>query len=132
MNVILSLNKSYDFLFSGFSNNHKRNLKKAQKTLFNYKSDVKVDSIVHTFRNNKGADILTLETNDYKRFINLCLVADSKQLLITRGLYSNDILITGAVFMKFGKRLIFLFSGNSPEGKASGGLFNLLNLVIHL
>ena len=129
-NIILSLNKSYDFLLSGFSNNHKRNLKKAQKNIFNYKAAVKVDLIVHTFRNNRGADISTLETSDYQRFINLCSVADSKKLLITRGLFNNDILITGAVFMKFGKRLIFLFSGNSPEGKASGGLFNLLNLVI--
>ncbi len=129
-NVVLSLNKSYDDLLTGFSTNHKRNIKKAQKANHSYKSDIEVDSIVNNFRNDKGAEISTLKESDYKSFLKLCSIAKEKQTLITRGIFENDVLITGAVLMKFEKRLIFLFSGNSSEGKASGGLFNLLNLVI--
>jgi hypothetical protein len=129
-NVVLSLNKPYNDLLSEFSTNHKRNIKKAQKKKYKYNSDIAVQTIVDNFRNDKGVEIVTLEDNDYKNFINLCLIAKKKEVLVTRGVFKGEVLITGAVFMKFGKRLVFLFSGNSNEGKTSGGLFNLLNLVI--
>ncbi len=129
-NIILSLDKHYIELLAGFSNNHKRNLKKAQKKPFTYNSNINVASIISNFRNNKGAEVLTLNSHDYQNLINLCSIADHEKVLVTRGLFNENGLITGAVFMKYGKRLVFLFSGNSPEGKASGGLFNLLNLVI--
>jgi hypothetical protein len=130
VNVVLSLSKDYKDLLLGFSNNHKRNIKKSEKYNYDYKSNVKVKSIVRNFRNDRGADISTLKDKDYLDFINLCDIAEEKGVLETRGVFENEVLITGAVFMKYGNRLIFLFSGNSKEGKTSGGLFNLLNLVI--
>ena len=129
-NTVLSLESSYEDMFDAFSTNHKRNIKKAQKSNFNYKSNISIASIVSNFRNDKGVGISVLKDGDYKKFAKLCSAATDKQVLITRGIVENDVLITGAVLMKFGKRLVFLFSGNSIQGKTSGGLFNLLNLII--
>jgi hypothetical protein len=41
-------------------------------------------------------------------------------------------LICGGVFMKFKNRIIFLFSGNSKQGKDAGALFFLLDSVIKM
>tara|TARA_B100000795_G_scaffold268890_1_gene256807 strand:+ start:3683 stop:4582 length:900 start_codon:yes stop_codon:yes gene_type:complete len=129
-NLILKLNKSFDQLKQNFSSNHKRNIKKSKKHNFIYRANIEVAHIIKNFRIDKGAEISIFREQDYHNFLNLCEVARNQSLLITRGLFEGDKLISGAVFIKFGNRLIFLFSGNSDKGKVSGGLFNLLNLVI--
>ena len=129
INLVLSLSNDYKSIYDQYSSNHRRNLKKA------IQSELKISAaqpheIIHLFRADKGKEINTLKSKDYERFQILTQKADQYSCIITKGVYRSNQLICGAIFMKFKNRIIFLFSGNSVQGRKYGALFLLLNDLI--
>lgn len=129
-NFILRLNQPYLDLKKRFSKNHIRNIKKSQKSKLQYLDTVQVKSIVDYFKKDRGSTLSTFTEEDYVRFLGMCAEADKRSCLVVRGLFDGDKMIAGVILINYNGRLTFLFSGVSKVEKNSGGLFNLLNLVI--
>ena len=127
-NLILDLSKDYREICKDFSSNHKRNLKRFDDNFLiekTFPSDV-----ITLFKYARGAKLGTFKENDYKRFEAVVNAATQNNNAFTRGVYLNQRLISGAVFLKFKNRIIFLFSGTSKIGKEKGALFFLLDSII--
>lgn len=128
-NLILNLGGDYDTLQSSFSNNHKRNLKKSDALNLSLGTPT-CQEVILLFQEGRGATLATFKEKDYERFKAVIDLAVKKRNAFIRGVYKNNTLLSGAVFLKFKNRIIFLFSGTSEEGKKCGALFNLINSVI--
>ena len=131
-NLVLELNVDYANLQNSYSKNHLRNLKKAQKFGLKLNKGTSPAEIISLFKSDRGLSLEKYSALDYQNLLNLCSKASLENSLISYGVKLNSILICGGVFMKFKSRIIFLFSGNSKQGKDSGALFFLLDAVIKM
>ena len=128
-NLLLSLNKDYESIKAKYSSNHKRNLLKSNKSGLVI-NNADVSDVISLFRMDKGAKLSILKDRDYIRFYNLVKEAGKQSCLLVKGVFKDEKLICGGVFMKFKNRIIFIFSGNSLEGRKDAALFFLLDHII--
>lgn len=133
INCELKLDESYDQIHSQFSSNHKRNLKKFHKANFSIQSDSKdIADIIGLFKLDRGKSI-SYTDKDYAKIISVCAKVQKKANLMVLKAYSErGDLIAGAVFFEFQNRVIFVFSGNSIQGKENAALFGLLDHAIKI
>lgn len=131
-NLVLELNVDYAKIQNSYSKNHLRNLKKAKKFGLKLNKGTSPAEIISLFKSDRGLTLEKYSALDYQNLLNLCSKASLENSLISLGVTLNSILICGGVFMEFKSRIIFLFSGNSKQGKDSGALFFLLDAVIKM
>ena len=133
-NLILPLNETYTELSACFSNNHKRNIQKSEKSGFFLKESNKIndiDLIIELFKQNRGKSIQNLKENDYLIFKNCCkLVSEKEKLKIILAFNKENELIAGAIFFIHQKRITFVFSGVSEQGKMDRALFKIINSIL--
>ncbi len=128
---LLDLINSHEIILKGYSTNMKRNLKKALKSGISVMKNVKPDEVIDLFRADRGRDIKNLKDDDYIKLRRLTYLGIYKGMMQTYGAFSktND-LIAGAIFIKNRGRAVFLFSGNSDEGKQTGALPLIIDTFI--
>lgn len=131
INHELDLIKPYDSLYKSFSKNTKRNIKNAEKEGVTIARNVKPEKIVDLFRNNRGKDIKHLGDREYmrlRRLIYTCIYANRGEVY---GAYnSRNELVGGAFFIKGNRRVTFIFSGLSKEGRHISAMPYLINEFI--
>ncbi len=131
INHELDLIKDYDFLFKNYSENTRRNVKKARKSRLSLMKNVKPDEIVKLFRNNKGREFSNLTDDDYSILLRLIYSCIHKGRAELYGVYSpmNE-LCAGAVFITNEKKSTFIFSGLSEYGRENRAMFFLIDKFI--
>ncbi len=131
LNHTLKLNQSYDEIKAGYSDNLKRNLKKASQSTAIIVTDVKPEQLITIFKNNKGKDIHHLKEDDYNRLLRLINRCIDKGVAQVYGVTSDNELCAGAVFIKSNKRIIFLFSATNTKAKEIFAMPLLIDKIIH-
>ena len=130
-NYLLDLILDYEKLYSSYSKNTKRNLKKANKSNLSLIKGVKPENIVKLFRENKGKDLDKWKDYHYRRLTRLIYTSMYKGVGTSYGVYSeNNELTSAAFFLKTSGKLIFLFSGNSKLGMETHSMTYLIDAVI--
>ena len=130
-NIELNLQRDYTEIYKAYSDNVKRNIKKAQKSGLQYFDGVNPQELIQLFFVNKGNNASFFTGKDYSKLNHLLHTLIHKNILIIRGIYSTENnLIAAAAFLNSNQRLIFLFSGLSDEGKNVGAMHFLINSVI--
>jgi hypothetical protein len=130
-NYMLDLINVYDVIRRHYSTNLKRNLKKADKKKLSVIKNIKPEDIVQLFRSNRGKKVKHWTDHHYLRLQHLMYMSIHKGKGITYGVYSNEnTLLAGACFLKSNSKLVFLFSGQSDEGKSNAALSYLIDDVI--
>lgn len=131
VNYILPLEKSYDELFKNFRKDRreriKQNLDKNKLT----EDDFDIQKLVTTFKKNYNNKI-ELSENDYlklellvKKMINVEDV--SVKIILDK---ERDSVRAGAIFLMSKKRIVYLFSSQTDEGRKLNSLSVILNKVI--
>ncbi len=116
---------------SEYSDNAKRNLKKSQQQDIEVVTNPSREEIITLFRKNRGKDIDVLQEMHYDVLRKLLQALDGRGRLHTRGVANGaGELIAGAFFTDSNGKVIFLFSGNSEEGKEKGAMFLLIDHFI--
>jgi hypothetical protein len=127
----LDLSPEYQKINSGYSENLKRNIKKANRYELNENSDVSPGDIIELFRKNKGAEIDNLKNSDYDTFRKLISEGDHRNLIYCEGILNTKRkLIAGAIFLKSADSYIFLFSATGEEAKEKGAMSFLIDRFI--
>ena len=130
-NHLLDLINKYEVAKKHYSTNLKRNLKKAEKTGLAVVKNIKPDEIVKLFRANQGKKVKHWKDKHYLRLQHLMYMAIHKGKGVTYGVYSaENTLLAGACFFKSHQKLVFIFSGQSDDGKKTGALAFLIDNVI--
>lgn len=114
-----------------YADNAKRNIKKAQLQDLTVISNPKREEIIALFRANRGKDIEVLQEQHYDVLRRLLQALDARGRLHARGVVNEKgELVAGAFFCDANGKVIFLFSGNSAEGKEKGAMFLLIDTFI--
>lgn len=127
----LNLTHDYNHISKCYSQNIKRNLKKA----FHLKLrliDVEPSGIITMFRKNRGSTISNLKPANYKALLELIGQAGNRGLLHIAGAEWENKLCAGSVFFKSDSTLIFIFSAADARGKQCGAMTFLIDNVIRL
>lgn len=123
MNLVLSLSDTYEKIRAAYSENTRRNLKKAGSA--GVRVAVSGDSrrLIALFRLDRGAGLQRLRGRHYavlEKLMNDAL-SEGKGSILEAGTESVP-WMAGAFFLYDRRRVIFLFSGNSATGRENAAL----------
>lgn len=126
----LELNSPYAELKKNFSENTKRNIKKAVKAKLEIRYRISPQIVVKLFRETKGDELNTFNEMDYKRLSVLMKNCLDNNCGETIAVYEEENLSAAAFFMYSDERFVFLKSGVSDKGKATGAMHFLVDAFI--
>ncbi len=125
-NLILPIPEDRTLIRNSFSENLLRNIQKAEKLKLYY-GTCSVRSVINLFSENKAATLPNWNEKNYIVLERLFHMASLRGFARSMGMYSQKHeLLCGAIFIEWNGRSIFLFSGNSEEGKESGAMAYLI------
>jgi hypothetical protein len=127
----LDLNLTYEELAKSYSENLKRNLKKAQQNNLEVNSDFTNDALIKLFRSTKGKAVGTLKEYNYETLNILLNECEKRNLLSKLGIRINNQLAAGALFLKSNHEYILIFSAVNAEAREVGAMSFLIDRFIH-
>lgn len=131
VNLELPLISGYEDIRAKYSQNLKRNLKKADKSNLSIVPGVSPVEVIRMFQLNRGRNIKNLSRYDYIRLEQLIYKMARKGTAEIRGVYTERNNLCGAaIFVKCSDRIIFLFSGLNDEGRQVSAMPYLIDNVI--
>ncbi len=117
-NHLLDLIDNYENIRKNYSENLKRNLKKAEKYSLNISENIKPEDIIHIFAENKGKEINRFTKEDYQLLKRLIYKGIHNNIAVSMGVYTqHNELCAAAVFFISGQRAVFLFSATNQTAK---------------
>ncbi len=130
-NYVLRLGKPYKELQKGYSQNLKRNLKKAQNRSFELRNEVPLKDVISLFRENRGKTISNLSDEAYRLFYKVASKCRKQGICRTRGIFDeNQKLLAAAVWIIYKNAATFWFSALSQAGKESAAMPFLIDRFI--
>lgn len=128
----LDLISEYQQLYSGYSTNLKRNIKKAQKSGVYITSHARPEEIIATFRQNNERYKVAYLDKDYMQLKHLIYSGMHKGMVDLKAAYSaNNNFCAGIVFFKSHQKAVWLFSGANHEARQNGAMSMLVDDFIH-
>ena len=131
-NVLLDMNRDYEAIRAQYHSNTKRNLAKAEANNLQIVDTVIPYHVVALFTDNRGALLDKWGDAEYARLTKLAQTAVNRKAAFILGVTEKGVgqLLCAAIFMKTDKRITFLFSGLTEEGKQRQAMTYLLDYVI--
>ncbi len=130
-NHLLDLINNYEKISSNYSENLKRNLKKANNSTLSISENIKPEEIINIFAENKGKEIKRFNTADYHLLKRLIYKGIHNNMVETMGVYTQqNELCAAAVFFINGQRAIFLFSATNETAKKTFAMPLLIDRFI--
>lgn len=127
-NYFLPLQQPYAVIRSRYRENHRRNIKKAER-LCTYKVGISLQDALQPAE-QQLKQYTTLKKDDLPRFARLCRQLLKEKKAQTFGVYGNGRLLSSAVFFYGRERFYYILAGNHPEGKSNGASHFLLDNFI--
>jgi hypothetical protein len=128
----LPLADEYEILYKGYSENVKRNIKKATKQNLRIESFISSEEIVALFKKTKGNELELFLPKHYQSLIQLMNACLSQKNGYTIAVYKDTELYAAAFFMYSNNRFTYLKSGLTNEGKESGAMHFLMDRFIQI
>ncbi len=127
----IDLNKNYEQIQKEYSENLKRNLKKAEKNGLQITPNIQPEPVVDIFRIAQGESLEVFKKRDYTHLLRLMQTLIQKGMGEAIGVYSaKNELLAAACFMKSHKRIIYLKGAANEKGKAVGAMHFLMDNYI--
>ncbi|MCC7232217.1 MAG: hypothetical protein IT242_04685 [Bacteroidia bacterium] len=129
----LMLNRDIETIRKAYSENLRRNIKKAGREGLTTPERVDVTDIIRLFRNNRGKRLSHLGEREYGMLQKLLDGAAQKNLILSSGIYTPEKeLCAGAVFLKSREKYIFFFSAVNETGRSKGAISFLIDYFISI
>ena len=126
----LEMNRDYDEIYSAFSTNTKRNIKKAIKANLTVKPVDDLNNIISLFMANKGGE-LGFSENDFKHLLMLMTACVNHDRGWAIGAYDEDGVLHATSFFMLGqKTLVYLNGASNAYAKKNGASHFLMNHMI--
>ena len=128
----LHLPADYEKIYKEYSENVKRNLKKAIKNNLRVETFISPEEIVALFKRTKGNELELFQPTHYQLLIRLMNTCLAQEKGTTIAVYKGTELYAAAFFMHSNNRFTYLKSGITNEGKESGAMHFLMDRFIQL
>jgi len=122
----LNMARPYDTIRAGYSENVRRQLKKAAHLT---PCPVTPDEIIALFRTAKGAEV-SLNGIDYTALKKLMTAAETNQHAWSIGMKSEHELVSAGFFIPFNNKLLYLKGAVSNAGKEMGAMHAIFDAAI--
>lgn len=127
----VDLSPSYENIYLQYSKNNIKNIKVARKKDLQYVENVSFKEIIQLFRQNRGKDrSVRFKNRDYYNLIRMAHIANNLGLVDSVGVYFEQKLIAGALFLREKKRTWFWFSGRDKSQTDKKPMFYLIDEYI--
>jgi len=126
-NYVLTLDRNYESLFSAFSTNAKRNIRRSQDFADQPDGRLSVEELIRLKREN---DVIRRSEDDYHWMVNLLEIILERDAGKIYALRKDGELISAAFFAFCKSRAIYLLSVSSQKGKERRGMFRILDTFI--
>jgi len=126
----LDLQNSYEAIQKNYSDNLKRNLKKARQNDLVVSNEFKTRTLIELFKSNRGKEVETLKERDYATLEKLVDEGTKRNLITKSGVMMNGKLEAGAIFLQSNREYIFLFSATGEQAKESGAMTFIIDHFI--
>jgi hypothetical protein len=126
----LNINQSYGQISKSYSENLKRNLKKAGQNNLQILSTFENKALIDLFRSTRGKDIRTLKEADYETFKKLLSECEKQNALTRLGVIINNELAAGVLFLKSNHEYILIFSAVNDIARDTGAMSFLVDHFI--
>jgi len=131
VNHELNLIKPYDEIIAGYSQNTRRNIRKAMESGVNTGRNIRADELVTLFRANFGEREGKLKDIHYERMETLMKTGLDKGIGCVRGAFDEQgLLSSAAFFLSDGNRVYFLFAASASSARENGAMFQLIDQFI--
>ncbi|MEE2700141.1 MAG: hypothetical protein VYD71_02110 [Bacteroidota bacterium] len=128
-NFELDVSTDIDKIRKKYSQNVKRNLKKAAEQQFTIK-ECDNKSLIQLFKEDKGKEVMGMNNKAYSILSNLLDKLKEKKKGNCYGLFKDTKLISGAFFANCFGRSIYLFSASNAYAKEVGANHSLIDSYI--
>jgi Acetyltransferase (GNAT) domain len=125
-NYVLNLNRPYDTIYANYSENIKRNLKRAAQAGCQYTKNINPEDVIN-FAMKQMETYGKAEQENVERFRKLYTFLSKKEMAGTYGITINDTLMASAIFFYSHNRAYYILVGNNPEGKTTGASHALID-----
>lgn len=126
----LDIKRTHETIQKGYSDNAKRNVKKAVQAGLKIRPDISPEKIVDLFKRSKGGELEIFKPADYKTLIALMNTCVEKKKGQSIAVYDGATLCAAGFFMFSDNRFVFLKSGVTDEGKSKGAMHLLFDYFI--
>ncbi|MCX6277443.1 MAG: hypothetical protein NT004_05035 [Bacteroidetes bacterium] len=131
INHELSLDSTYQEIAGKYSQNTKRNLKKAAEARVFIGNQPSINDLIDLFRTNFGDREGKLKPKNYRIINNLLTYFKHHGIGAPMGIYSaQNKLSSAAFFVQDQSRIYFLFAASSPQARENGAMFYLIDRFI--
>jgi hypothetical protein len=121
----------YPRIAEKYSGQTKRNLKKSAKSSLSLMKNIKPETVIDLFRENRGKALGKWGDTHYNKLKQLMYSAVYKGKGIVYGVFTErNELCAGAFFLKSNHKLIFLFSGSNQVARENAAMTFLIDKVI--
>lgn len=129
---LLDLQTSYDHLRGNYSQNHLRNLKKAEEAGLRIVREVPQEAVIRMFREHRGRERkVGYREKDYQRLSRLLETLDRHHAMESWGVTDAQGILCAAAFFPFlPHRYTFLFSGRNSASGENRAMFFLADRFI--
>jgi len=129
-NLTLALSKPYEELYSNYSQNTRRNLKKAREAKIRIADIVNENELIQMFRKNRGKDIEKMNDSAYSILHQIVTECKKRGMIKISGAFTNDKLCAGVLFLSWKQRHIFLFSASNADARKNGAMSLIIDTFI--
>ena len=130
-NFILSLDTSYNILYSNYKGDAVKNLSRSRKFGLSYSKDGDLASALNAYKTEYHERMAHLKNSDYDRFAKICSLMEQNSELIVRAVKGpdNDILAISVLLQK-NKRLYLIQSTTFAKGRKTEANYYLIDQII--
>ncbi|MBN3035715.1 MAG: GNAT family N-acetyltransferase [Bacteroidales bacterium] len=127
----LDLIGTYESVRKDYSDNLRRNIRKAEHNGLQVVKNIKPEEVIRIFRAHRGRSIRNLADGDYHRLRRLVYLSIFKGMGEANGVITpENELCAGAIFLKSHRKAVFFFSGVTPEARSKGAMSFLIDHYI--
>ena len=116
-NYILDLNPSAAELHKHFNKDALQNLKKCADSAIEYRLSSNAELVINLHKSQWGLLDTKVKDPDYQRFLRACTEAQKRGLLLVYEAWKHEQLLGAGLFIQSPKRLHYLVSGPTEEGR---------------
>jgi hypothetical protein len=129
-NYILSLEKSYEELYSFYTKSHQRNIRKAKNSGNIVKKNIPVTDVIFLAK-QQTRNFSPVTDKDYKKFSGLFTLLQKRNMAVTYGVYTpGQQLISSCGWLISQNRTYYILVGNHPKGRDSGASHLMIDYFI--
>jgi hypothetical protein len=127
-NFLLHLNTDYEFIFSAYSGNTKRNIARAGKNRLNFVEGISMEDFLEFKKKNL---VLKLSEKSIQKIKSIIAYSQYKGFGEIAGVYTPGNELCAAVFFcRWKDRIIYLNATSSLEGKELRAMFHLMDCFL--